>query len=254
MLCDRKRVVTTSLGIKEVSLKHSGLFHYTNFMMWSSLPLPVFHITESDKFTFSVVPAKPILGWYIFFLSLLQPTQSENTFISSFKICLQSSYFLSLSPQLATTFLIYTTIMFHQECCNNFLVSGFCLYHIWYMLYTSARVILLKHLGDYVNSLLKPPHRLSVSLRVKAEILTMASKGTHHSLTSVSYCLPPPSWDSRHTNFYTVCFFCQKHPLLSFLRDQFLCSPFVPQMSFSQYDPPSPPYLKSQPILLLWLF
>lgn len=126
------------------------------------------------------------IGRIYTFISLLQPTQSENTFISSFKICLQSSYFLSLSPQLATTFLIYTTIMFHQECCNNFLVSGFCLYPMWYMLYTSARVILLKHLGDYVTSLLKTPHRLSVSLRVKVEILTMASKGTYHSLTSLN--------------------------------------------------------------------
>ena len=128
--------------------------------------------------------SQPNFEMIYIFLSLLQPTQSENTFISSFKIGCQSSYFLSLSPQLATTFLIYTTIMLHQEACNNFLVSGFCLYPTWCMLYTSARVILLKHLGDYVTSLLKTPHRLSVSLGAKVDILTMASKGAHHSLTS----------------------------------------------------------------------
>jgi len=105
--------------------------------------------------------SKANIGMIYIFLSLLQPTQSENTFISSFKICLQSSYFLSLSPQLATTFLIYTTIMFHQECCNNFLVSGFCLYRIWYMLYTPARVILLKHLGDCYFSAQTPSQAFS---------------------------------------------------------------------------------------------
>lgn len=88
MLCDRKGGVTTSLGIKEVSLKHSGLFHHTNFMMWSSLPLPVFHITESDKFTFSVVPAKPILGWYIYFyLFYNQLNQKILLFLLSKSVC-----------------------------------------------------------------------------------------------------------------------------------------------------------------------
>lgn len=254
MLCDRKGVVTTSLGIKEVSLKHSGLFHYTNFMMWSLLPLPVFHITESDKFTFSVVPAKPALGGYILlYPSYNQLNQKILLFLLSKSVC---------SP--ATSYHFHHNLLppfWHipQSCFTRSVATTTS----WSLVLSLPHVVYALHISQ--SDPVKAPWRLCYfSARNPSQAFSFTqgkSRNPHNGLQRhvslsylfelISYCLPPPSWDSRHTNLYTVCFFCQKHPLL---HNQFLCSPFFPQMSSSKYDSPSPPYLKSQPILLLRLF
>lgn len=126
MLMTRKGVITSSLSIKEANSKHRGIFHYINFMMWHSLPLPVFPIMANGIFIFPVAQANPVLEWSISFLLLLQPAQSETTFISSFRIRLQANFFLPPSPRPATLALMHRTLIFHQDCCSSFLVSGWC--------------------------------------------------------------------------------------------------------------------------------
>lgn len=159
MLCDRKGVVTTSLGIKEVSLKHSGLFHYTNFMMWS---LPLYQSSTSQKVTNSIFQLfQPSHIGRIYFISLLQPTQSENTFISSLSKSVCSPATSYHFHQLATTFWYIPQSCFTRSVATTTSWSLVLSYPMWYMLYTSARVILLKHLEIMLLLRSKPSQAFS---------------------------------------------------------------------------------------------
>lgn len=99
-------------------------FTIQTFMMWSLLPLPVFHITESDKFTFSVVPAKPALGGYILlYPSYNQLNQKILLFLLSKSVCSQ------LLLITFTTTCYHLSDIYHNHVSpgvfnNNFLVSG----------------------------------------------------------------------------------------------------------------------------------
>ena len=132
--------------------------------MWHAFPLSVFPIIEDGNFILPAAQASLTSEWHIFFLLLLQPSQSEDTFISTFKICLQPNYFLPLPQKLAAIFLICATISFCQDCCRSFLGSGFCPAPRESLVCTSTRGALLKRARLHVTFLLKALCRLSTSL------------------------------------------------------------------------------------------
>ena len=234
MLCDRNGVVTTSLGIREVSLKHSGIFHYTNFMMWSSLPLLVFHITESDKFTFQLL--QPTQLWDDIYFSVTLATNSIRKY-----------FYFFFQNQLSVQLLLitFTTTCYHlSDIYHNHVSPGSLqqLPRLWFL--SLPHMVYALHISQ--SDPVKAPRRLCYfSAQNPSQAFSFTRSKSRHShnglqrrtslsylLELISHCWPPPSWGSRHTNLYTVCFFCQKHHLPKFLRDQLLCSPFFCKCHF----------------------